>query len=96
MKIVIQRPKTEPREPTPEQARGWLNQRTGKYYKAFLIEEMEDIKDNWASGMYTGQNIEETIQLNSEAIGRVQQIAEILLKLDEMTENEPDEQNIED
>ena len=94
MKIVIQRPKTELREPTPEQARGWLNQRTGKYHKAQLIERLEDLKDGWVNGDFTGESVEETIQRNSEALGKAQAYADVILTLEEMTEDEPDEQDI--
>ena len=86
-KILIQRPKTQPKEPTPEQLKGWLNQRSGRWLTAYLIERIEDIKDGWANGDYTGSTTEETIQLNSEAIGRVQEIAEFLVTLDEMKED---------
>ena len=94
MKIVIQRPKTEPREPTPEQARGWLNQRVGKYHKAQLIERLEDLKDAWVNGDFTGESVEETVQRNSEALGKAQAYADVILTLEEMCTDEPDEQDI--
>ena len=94
-KILIERRKTSLKEPSPIQARGWMNQRVGKYHKAQLVEILEDIKDNWANGDYTGKNTEETIQLNSEAIGRVQQVAEIILILEEMCTDEDDEEEVE-
>ena len=72
------------KEPTPEQARGWLNQRVGKYHKAVLFEVMEDIKDEWINGGYLGDSQEETIQRNAEALGQAQMVAKIILTLDEM------------
>lgn len=95
-KIVIERPKQELKTPRPDQVRGWLNQRTGRYFRSYCSELMEDLKDNWASGLYTGENAEETIQLNSEAIGKVQQIAELLLDLEELSTDERNTESIED
>jgi len=92
-KILIQRQKSEPKEPTKEQAQGWLNQPTGKYFKATLFERLEDLKDGWVNGEYTGESTEETAQRNSEAIGKAQAIAETIYILEEMVE---DEQSSED
>lgn len=91
MKIVIQRPKTELTKPVPEQARGWLNQPAGKYHKAYLIEKLEELKDDWVNGVFTGESSEETAQRNAEAIGKAQAFAEVLLELDEITIEEEDE-----
>ena len=90
-KIIIQREKVVNKEPTPEQARGWLNQRVGKYHKAVLFEKVEDLKDMWANGLFTGGTTEETLQLNSEAIGKVQAYADVILDLEEMCTDEPEE-----
>ena len=91
MKITIQRPLVELKEPKPEEVRGWLDQSVGKYHRALLERMLEDLKDNWANGDYTGSTTEETIQLNSEALGKVQQIAEIIVTLDELSTDEEKE-----
>ncbi len=81
-------------EPTPAEFRGWLDQKTGKYFILWLKNEMLELQGNWANGDYTGNSTEETIQLNSEAIGKINQIANILLNLDEMkTDDESSEDN---
>jgi len=85
--IVIQR-NQERKEPSPEQASSWLGQPTGEYYQAQLAEKIEEIKDNWANGLYTGNGAEETAQLNAEAIGEIQGIGEAIVLLEEMTEVE--------
>ena len=95
-KILIERRKTELKEPSPEQARGWLNQRVGKFHKAQLVEKIEDLKDNWANGDYTGDSVEETVQKNSEAIGKAQAYADVILTLEEMTEDEQSSEDDED
>ncbi len=82
-------------EPTPEEFRGWLDMSVGKYFKQVLSEKMQDLKDDWASGAFTGLNTEETIQLNSEALGKVQQLADITLTLDELSTDEEEDEEIE-
>ena len=82
---------TEMIQPTPEEVRGWLDQSVGKYHINQLNQMVTDLKDAWASGDFTGMTNEKTIQLNSEAIGKAQQIGTILLTLDEMCTDEPEE-----
>lgn len=94
-KIVIQRIKSELKEPAPSQAAGWLNQRVGKYHKAVLFEKLEGLKDEWANGMFTGSNTEETIQLNSEALGKAWAYADVILTLEEMAIEPQEEESYE-
>ncbi len=88
----------ELKEPKAEECRGWQEQTVGKYFKAQLFERLEDLKDGWVNGDYTGESIEETIQKNSEALGKAQAIAETILTLDEMKieEEEDDDESGED
>ena len=90
-RLIISRPSTELVEPTAEEARGWLGMGVGKYHKAQIVERLEDLKDNWVNGDYTGETVEATIQLNSEALGKAQAYADILLILEEMTEDDEEE-----
>lgn len=92
-KLIISRPSKELVEPSAEEARGWVSMGVSKYYKAQLVEKLEVIKDNWVNGDYTGSSIEETIQLNSEALGKAGAIAEELLTLEEMTIDEEETEN---
>lgn len=76
--------------PTAEEVRGWMGMGVGKYFNNVLLTQMEDLKDAWANGEFTGSTTEETIQKNSEALGKIQQIAEILLTLEEMSNDDED------
>ena len=75
-------------EPSVEEARGWIGMGTGKYFKNELVSQLEDLKDSWVNGDFTAESTEATTQLNSEALGKAQAIAEILLTLEEMTTDE--------
>jgi hypothetical protein len=83
---------TEAVEPSAEEARGWLNQSAGKYFMHTLRVKLEDLKDDWANGAFTRDHVEASYQLNSEALGKVQQLADIILTLEEMTIDEEDEE----
>ena len=63
--------------PTAEEAKGWLGQGVGKYHTARLREKIAELQDDWSNGIFTGESVEETIQLNSEALGKVQAFAEV-------------------
>jgi hypothetical protein len=89
--LVISRPSKELVEPTAEEAKGWINMGVGKYHKAQIIEKLEDLKDNWVNGDYTAETVEATIQMNSEALGKAQAYADVLLTIEEMTEDDEDE-----
>ena len=91
-KILIQRQPQELKEPTVEECRGWIEQGVGKYFKALLFERLEDLKDNFVNGDYTGVCADETAQKNAEAIGRAQAIAEVILTLEEMCIEETEDQ----
>ena len=97
MKTVIARMKNEMTQPTAEEFRGWLDQSVGKYFKADLEESMYALMENWANGYYNNpENSEETLLRNSEALGKVQQIAEILSILEENSSEEEDDSSEED
>lgn len=83
-------------EPTPEEFRGWLDQSCGKYFKIVLEQKLDELKDDWASGVFTGDNTEETTQLNSEALGKAQQIADIIITLEELSTDEEDDEEVEE
>ncbi len=90
-KLVIVRPQEELIEPSIEEARGWLGMGVGKYHRAQLMEKLEDLKDGWVNGDFTGAISEETVQRNSEALGKAQAYAEILITLEEMTIDDEEE-----
>jgi hypothetical protein len=43
------------------------------------LQQMKgDLMEAWSNGAFTGKDIEETSQLNSRALGKVQQLADLL------------------
>lgn len=36
-----------------------------------IEDEIESIKNDWATGAFTAESVEGTVQLNNEAIGRI-------------------------
>ena len=91
-RLIISRPSTELVEPTAEEARGWASMGVGKFHKAQIIERLEDLKDNWVNGDYTGETTEATIQMNSEALGKAQAYADTLLTIEEMTTDDEEDE----
>ncbi len=94
-KLVITRPSSDLITPSAEESRGWLGAASGKYHKAELIERLEDLKDNWVNGDYTGATAEATIQMNAEALGKAGAYADMILSLEEMTEDDQEEEQVE-
>lgn len=91
MKIEIKKPQADFVMPSAEECRGWISQSVGKYYKNILFEKLEDLKESWVNGDFTGETTEETVQMNSEALGKAQAFADVLLTLNEICEEEEDE-----
>jgi hypothetical protein len=87
-KVVIKRQVLEMVEPTAEEVRGWLDQSVGKYHKNQLNEMLQNLMEGWVNEDYNGETLEETNRRNSIALGKAQQLAEIILTLEEMCINE--------
>ena len=71
-------------EPMPDEVRGWMQMPPGKYLKAWLQSQLAALQENWMNGAYSKGS---DGRFDAEAIGRAQQIAEILLKLEELQED---------
>ena len=72
------------KEPTPEQLRGWLAQPSGEWFVNHLNGRVQELQDDWASGMFNSKESKEETEIsNSEALGRVQEIGELLATLEE-------------
>ena len=82
-------------KPTPKEVRVWLDQSVGKYFRAYLRDELQQLQDDWSNGDFTREDPYSTIQLNSEALGKVQQIASIQLELEEWSRDDTDDQETE-
>jgi hypothetical protein len=70
-----------------EEWKDWLQHPVTRAFRHFLRTEQEDIKGDWASGLFTGETLEQLAQLNSEAIGRHRQLEDII-ELTGVGENE--------
>ena len=69
---------------TKDEINGWLIHPVTEKHIDRLKEAKEEIKENWARGDYTTESIEGTIQKNSEALGSVGMIDQILIDLEDM------------
>ena len=69
---------------TKDEISGWLLHPVTEAHINRLKEAKEEIKEYWASGGYTTESIEGTIQKNAEAIGSIRQIEEILIDVENM------------
>lgn len=56
---------------TQEEYNHWSQDPTTNLYRKFLTKLRNDIKEGWASGIYTTEHKEGTLQLNSEQLGKV-------------------------
>jgi hypothetical protein len=93
-KILIERRQEELIQPSAEECRGWMSQGVAKYFKSLLNEKLEDLKDGFINGDFTGESVEESSQRNSEAVGMAQAYADIILTLEEIQEDEETEEEI--
>jgi len=64
-----------------------LSEDTGKL-KKYLKEYIEEVKDMWASGQFTGESSDSTVQLNAKAIGTVHFAETLLEELVEKTHDD--------
>lgn len=61
--------------PTLEEFNSWLTHPVTGAVRAYLEEQVAQAQVDWVNGVFTGASMEETVQLNSEAIGRVRALA---------------------
>lgn len=70
-----------------EEWKSWKQDKVTKEWFKFLAILEEELKDNWAAGVYVGAVSEETLQRNAAAIGQ----AELLGRLANATVEEIEE-----
>jgi len=87
-KITIVRPPVSLKVPEAAQFKGWLAQDCGVYTRDLLVEKIEDLKESWMNGDFTAETNEKSIQLNAEAIGKAQAYADIILTLEEVSDEQ--------
>lgn len=74
----------------PENLNGWRGTREVTWVRAAIEEEVEEIKNEWAIGVFSVEGVDATSQLNAEALGRIRGLffALELLTRDEEEEDE--------
>ena len=58
--------------------KSWLTHPCTRAQIYFLQAELLELLEGWGSGNYTAESVEGTVQLNSEALGKYQQMSWIL------------------
>lgn len=53
----------------------WKMQPVTKALLSMVREDLNDIKDAWVEGVYTGEDANQTIQLNSQALGKAEALS---------------------
>ena len=64
--------------PTEGEYLAWLDHPVSKAYRHLLRQWREGIKDQWALGNFTSKTMEESVILNSEAIGQVNNLERLI------------------
>lgn len=64
----------------------WLQMDQTKDLLRYLKQDLENVKDQWASGGYTTESQDGTIQLNSMALGSVRSLNNIINAIEEGVE----------
>ena len=76
--------------PTDEEKVSWRSRKAGKYFIAGLYDELEEIKDNIVSGLYTAESSDGTAQQMGMALGKCQQLEDVIETLESF--GQPDEE----
>ena len=63
---------------TQEEWEAWVNNPVTQEYHKALQQMLLDHKESWAQGDYTRSTLEETIQVNSEALGSVSILTQLI------------------
>ena len=56
----------------------WTQLETTKMFHRALREIRIQLLEDWAAGAFTGSNVDETVQQNSRALGKVQQLEDLM------------------
>lgn len=63
---------------TEEEVLEWKSHQVTKEWFKYLKRLREDMKDAWSNGVFTGESSEATAQLNANALGKIQMLADLL------------------
>jgi len=78
-------------KPTFEQVADWDTNKVTQYVLNEIDETISEIQDVWLEGGYTSATSDETIQLNSKALGAAQALLNLKDFVDSLSEVEYDE-----
>lgn len=56
----------------------WKKHQVTKEWFKYLRGLREDMKEAWSNGVFTGESSEATAQLNANALGKIQMLADLL------------------
>lgn len=63
---------------TEEEWSSWKQHPTTKIFREFLKKRLRDVQDGWMRGAYTSPEGDQTLQLNSRAVGESQTLNTLL------------------
>lgn len=63
---------------TEEEWSSWKEHPTTKIFRKYLTRQLAETFEHWVAGSFTAPEGDKTLQLNSSAIGRGQQLKDIL------------------
>jgi len=83
--------------PDNDELRSWITQKEGKYLISLLRSDYEDTKEDWVNGLFTVETEDGTIQQNSKALGKCQNLQDVIYILENFgktTEEIEDEEKL--
>ena len=61
-----------------EEVLEWKTHQVTKEWFKYLRGLREDMKEAWSNGVFTGESSEATAQMNAQALGKIQMLADLL------------------
>lgn len=71
-------------KPHREEIAEWQSHPVTKYYLWRLKQDREEIKEAWANGELTAEDVNGTLQLNSSAVGSAQSLYSMIVEIEDM------------
>lgn len=78
-------------KPEKELCREWREHPVTEYFIKALSEEVQELKDLWATGSFTAESAEGTAQINSLSLGKVMATELIIENMREVVGEDRDE-----
>ena len=74
--------------PDSKELKAWRHSECTIYFNALLEDEREEIKEDIVRGVYTGDSTDKTAQLLAKAIGKCEQLEDVLYAIEHSGEDE--------